>query len=78
MAQRVIHVGCGGWGAMWCHEPLPANVEDDTAEVVAAVDRVPTRCRISRWPAFPGRSSTAGTTRSVTANLGVRFRHGKS
>lgn len=41
MAQRVIHVGCGGWGAMWCHEFLPANVEDDTIEVVAAVDRNP-------------------------------------
>lgn len=41
MAQRVIHVGCGGWGAMWCHEFLPANVEDGTIEVVAAVDRNP-------------------------------------
>ncbi|QSG15103.1 Gfo/Idh/MocA family protein [Halapricum desulfuricans] len=41
MAQRVIHVGCGGWGAMWCHEFLPANVEDGTVEVVAAVDRNP-------------------------------------
>ncbi|MEF8882270.1 MAG: Gfo/Idh/MocA family oxidoreductase [Halapricum sp.] len=39
MGQRVIHVGCGGWGAMWCHNFLPVNVEDDTIEVVAAVDR---------------------------------------
>ncbi|QCC49865.1 Gfo/Idh/MocA family protein [Halapricum salinum] len=41
MAQRVIHVGCGGWGAMWVGEFLPANVEDDTIEVVAAVDQDP-------------------------------------
>lgn len=41
MAQRVIHVGCGGWGAMWVGQFLPANVEDDTVEIVAAVDRDP-------------------------------------
>ena len=41
MTQRVIHVGCGGWGAMWCGEFLPKNVADDTIEVVAAVDSDP-------------------------------------
>jgi predicted dehydrogenase len=41
MAQRVIHVGCGGWGGMWVGQFLPANVEDDTIEVVAAVDQDP-------------------------------------
>lgn len=41
MAQRVIHVGCGGWGAMWVGEFLPANVEDGTIDVVAAVDQDP-------------------------------------
>jgi predicted dehydrogenase len=41
MAQRVIHVGCGGWGAMWVGQFLPANVADETIEVVAAVDQDP-------------------------------------
>ena len=48
MAQRVIHVGCGGWGAMWCHEFLPANVEDGTIDVVAAVDRSPEELKNAR------------------------------
>ncbi|WP_229124736.1 hypothetical protein [Halapricum desulfuricans] len=37
MTQQVIHVGCGGWGAMWCHESLPANVEDDEERTSAFV-----------------------------------------
>lgn len=39
MANRVIHVGCGGWGAMWVGEFLPRNVDDGTVDVVAAVDK---------------------------------------
>lgn len=41
MGQRVVHVGCGGWGAMWVGQFLPSNVEDDTIDVVAAVDTDP-------------------------------------
>lgn len=41
MTHRLIHVGCGGWGATWCREFLPPNVADGTVEVVAAVDQNP-------------------------------------
>ncbi|MFP3905172.1 MAG: Gfo/Idh/MocA family protein [Armatimonadota bacterium] len=38
MALRMIQVGTGGHGNAWCRTYLPANVDDGTVEVVAAVD----------------------------------------
>jgi predicted dehydrogenase len=41
MAYRVIQVGTGGFGGVWCHRFLPPNVEEGRIEVVAAVDLLP-------------------------------------
>jgi predicted dehydrogenase len=41
MAYRMIQVGTGGFGAIWCRHFLPPNVKDGLIEVVAAVDIVP-------------------------------------
>ena len=38
MAYRVIQVGTGGRGKVWCERILPPNIEDGLIEVVAAVD----------------------------------------
>ena len=38
MAYRMIQVGTGGWGARWCRDFLPPNINDGLVEVVAAVD----------------------------------------
>jgi predicted dehydrogenase len=38
---RAIQVGCGGFGKAWCERFLPAAVEDELIEVVAAVDNDP-------------------------------------
>ena len=38
MQYKMIQVGTGGWGAWWCKNFLPPNVEDGLIEVVAAVD----------------------------------------
>ncbi|WP_247004367.1 Gfo/Idh/MocA family protein [Halosolutus gelatinilyticus] len=38
MTCRLIQIGTGNQGEAWCREFLPPNVEDDTVEVVAAVD----------------------------------------
>lgn len=41
MAYKMIQVGTGGWGGVWCQHFLPANVKDGLIEVVAAVDANP-------------------------------------
>jgi predicted dehydrogenase len=41
MAYRMIQVGTGGFGAMWCSTFLPPNMRDGLIEVVAAVDTNP-------------------------------------
>lgn len=38
MTYKVLQVGAGGFGAYWCDTFLPANVADDTIEVVGLVD----------------------------------------
>lgn len=38
MTYRVIQVGTGGWGNMWCRSFLPPNVAEGRLEVVAAAD----------------------------------------
>jgi len=38
MAYKMIQVGTGGWGGVWCRQFLPPNVKDGLIEVVAAVD----------------------------------------
>ncbi|WP_049904308.1 Gfo/Idh/MocA family protein [Natrialba asiatica] len=38
MTCRLIQIGTGNQGEAWCREFLPPNVEDDTVDVVAAVD----------------------------------------
>jgi predicted dehydrogenase len=38
MTQRVLHIGAGGFGEVWCGEFLPANVADGTVEVVGLAD----------------------------------------
>lgn len=38
MTQRLILIGTGGQGEIWCREFLPPNVADGTVDVVAAVD----------------------------------------
>ena len=38
MTYRMIHVGCGGFGAEWCRSFLPANMCDGRIQPVAAVD----------------------------------------
>lgn len=38
MALKMIQVGCGGHGAAWCQDFLPANMRDGRIEPVAAVD----------------------------------------
>lgn len=48
MTQRVIHVGCGGWGTAWCEHFLPTNVDDGTVDVVAAADENPEALRHAR------------------------------
>jgi len=41
MAYKVIQVGTGGWGRVWCEQFLPPNIEEGLIEVVAAVNRSP-------------------------------------
>ncbi|MCC7144879.1 MAG: Gfo/Idh/MocA family oxidoreductase [Phycisphaeraceae bacterium] len=48
MTQRVIHVGCGGFGEYWCRRFLPLNVQDGLVKVVAAVDVKPDHFRHAR------------------------------
>ncbi|WP_255681382.1 Gfo/Idh/MocA family oxidoreductase [Natrinema sp. SYSU A 869] len=38
MTCQLIQIGTGNQGEAWCREFLPPNVEDETVEVVAAVD----------------------------------------
>jgi len=38
MAYKMIQVGTGGFGSMWCQNFLPQNIQDGLIEVVAAVD----------------------------------------
>jgi len=38
MPYKMIQVGAGGFGAIWCQRFLPPNVADGLIEVVAAVD----------------------------------------
>lgn len=38
MTKRMILVGTGGWGSVWCKNFLPPNVRDGLVEVVAAAD----------------------------------------
>lgn len=38
MTCRLIQIGTGNQGEAWCREFLPPNIEDGTADVVAAVD----------------------------------------
>ena len=38
MAYKMIQVGTGGWGQLWCKEFLPPNIKQGLIEVVAAVD----------------------------------------
>jgi len=38
MTLRMVHVGCGGFGAAWCREFLPPNMRDCRIRPVAAVD----------------------------------------
>ena len=48
MAYRMIHVGTGGWGGVWCRDFLPPNVRDGLVEVVAAVDVSPEALKVAR------------------------------
>lgn len=48
MAYRVIHVGVGGMGSVWCRQFYPPNIQDGLIEVVAAVDVDPSRLHIAR------------------------------
>lgn len=38
MAYKMIQVGCGGFGAMWCSTFLPPNIKEGLIHPVAAVD----------------------------------------
>jgi predicted dehydrogenase len=38
MTYKMIQVGTGGFGAVWCERFLPPNIKDGLIEVVAAVD----------------------------------------
>lgn len=38
MAYRMVQVGTGGFGSVWCRSFLPPNIRDGLVEVVAAVD----------------------------------------
>lgn len=48
MAYKMIQVGTGGFGAWWCRNFLPPNVEDGGVEVVAAVDINPAALQNAR------------------------------
>ncbi len=48
MAYRMIQVGTGGFGGMWCRQFLPPNIKDGLIEVVAAVDINPTELQNAR------------------------------
>ena len=48
MALRMIQVGTGGFGARWCMDFLPPNVEAGLIEVVAAVDVNPDALQTAR------------------------------
>lgn len=48
MTRRLILVGTGGFGALWCQKFLPPNVTDGLIEVVAAVDVNPAALRNAR------------------------------
>lgn len=41
MTYRMIQVGTGGFGGVWCERFLPPNIQDGLIEVVAAVDLSP-------------------------------------
>jgi predicted dehydrogenase len=38
MTKRVLHIGAGGFGEVWCREFLPPNVKDGTIEVAGLLD----------------------------------------
>ncbi len=38
MTYKMIQVGTGGFGTLWCRNFLPPNIQDGLVEVVAAVD----------------------------------------
>ena len=38
MAYRLLHVGAGGFGEVWCRDFLPPNIADGTVEVVGLLD----------------------------------------
>jgi predicted dehydrogenase len=48
MKYKMIQVGCGGFGSLWCSTFLPANVKDGLIEVVAAVDINPEALKIAK------------------------------
>ncbi len=48
MAYKMIQVGTGGFGGVWCRDFLPPNIKDGLVEVVAAVDVNPDALRIAR------------------------------
>ncbi len=48
MAQKVIHVGVGGFGKRWCREFLRTNIDDETIEVVALADIDPANLAYGR------------------------------
>ena len=41
MTPRMIQVGTGGFGASWCRNILPPNIDAGLLEVMAAVDTNP-------------------------------------
>ncbi len=41
MTPRMIQVGTGGFGASWCRNFLPPNIDAGLLEVMAAVDTNP-------------------------------------
>lgn len=41
MTYKMIQVGTGGFGSLWCRQFLPPNIKDGLIEVVAAVDANP-------------------------------------
>ncbi|MDP6380250.1 MAG: Gfo/Idh/MocA family oxidoreductase [Phycisphaerae bacterium] len=48
MAYKMIQVGTGGFGASWCSQFLPPNVDDGLVEVVAAADINPDALKNAR------------------------------
>lgn len=69
MAYKMIQVGTGGWGQVWCRDFLPPNIAEGLIEVVAAVDAKPEALdHARRWLRLPAARCYTDVQRAMDAH----------